>query len=114
MNKNKKIQISKSMAKRILLVLKNENCFDGFISRLYTKAKCINYFQECANKYFKYNDQLINWNKESWFDIFDDNDLSDAIVFYMQDFNLNKELEKDEEQNNSKSKQYEKRRKLSL
>ena len=113
MNKNKKIQISKSIAKRILLVLKNENYFDGFISRLYTKAKCINYFQECANKYFKYNDQLINWNKESWLDIFDDNDLSDAIVFYMQDFNLNKELEKDEELN-SKSKQYEKRRKFSL
>ena len=66
MNKNKKIQIIKSMAKRILLVLKNENCFDGFISRLYTQAKCINYFQECVNKYFKYNDQLINWNKESF------------------------------------------------
>lgn len=104
MNRNTKIQISKSMARRILLELKNENCFDGYISMLYTKAKCINYFQECVNKYFKHNGKLINWNRKTWFDIFDDEDLTDAIVFYMQEFNLNKELEKEEEEKNPKRK----------
>ena len=39
MNKEKKIQIAKNIAKSILITLKNENCFDAFITRFYTKTK---------------------------------------------------------------------------
>ena len=97
MNKDKKMQISKAIARQILLALKNEDCFDGFVTRFFTRAKCINYLQKSINDYFKKNKQLINWNKDSWFDIFDDINLVDTIVWYMQDFNLAKELEEENE-----------------
>ncbi len=97
MNKDKKMQINKVMARRILLALKAEDCFDGFVTRFFTRAKCINYLQKSINDYFRKNKQLINWNKDSWFDIFDDINLVDTIVWYMQDFNLAKELEEENE-----------------
>lgn len=93
MNKDKKIQIGKTTARRLLLQLKRNNCFDGFISRYYTRSRCINYLQECIEKYFKTNKQLITWNKDSYFDLFEDKYLVDSIVWYMQDFNLDEELD---------------------
>ena len=63
MNKDKKMQIAKVTARRILTALS----------------------------------KLDNWNKDSWFDIFDDNDLVDAIVWYMQEYNLAKEIEEENE-----------------
>lgn len=103
MNRNKKTEISNNMAIQILMALKSQNCFDGFISRFYNKTKCINYFQDCVNEYFhKGNKLLLNWNKLTWLDIFDDEYLADSIVHYMQDFNLNKEFEEDEELKNKR------------
>jgi len=94
MNKEKKMQIAKNIAKSILIALKNENCFDAFVTRFYTKTKCINYLSDNISKYFqKGNSTLINWNKNTWFDIFDDKTIVEALVFYMTEFNLNKELE---------------------
>lgn len=104
MDTNKRTQINKSIARQILLALKSENCFDGFITRFYTKTKCINYLQKEINEYFHKRSQLVNWNKNSWLDIFDDNYLVEAIVWYMQDFNLAKEIEEEEEINNTKKK----------
>lgn len=104
MNKDKKIKIVKTTARRILLDLANGNCFDGFITRFFTRTKCINYLQKNINNYFRKNNKLDNWNKDTWFNIFDDTDLVDTLVWYMQDFNLNKELEEEEEQNNPKKK----------
>ena len=98
MNKDKKMQISKAMARQILLALKNEDCFDGFVTRFFTRAKCINYLQKNINEYFHKGEvQLINWNKNTCLDIFDDNTLMDALVFYMQEFNLAKEIEEENE-----------------
>ena len=98
MNKDKKIQIAKVNARRILEELINEDCFDGFITRFFTRAKCINHLQKQINEYFHKGEvQLVNWNKSTWLDIFDDSDLVDAIVFYMQDFNLAKEIEEENE-----------------
>ena len=102
MNKDKKIRYAKIMARNILIELQNAKCFDGFISRFYSKTKCVNYLQKNIDEYFKKNSQLINWNKNSWFDIFDDAYLLDALVFYMQDFNLAKEIESENEQKNVK------------
>ena len=93
MNKDKKLQIAKTTAKRILTALASKNCFDGYVTRFFTRTKCINYLQKNINEYFKYNERLDNWNKDTWLDIFDDNDLVDAIVWYMQEFNLAKENE---------------------
>ena len=94
MNKEKKIQIAKNIAKSILITLKNENCFDAFITRFYTKTKCINYLSNNIEIYFqKGNSTLVNWNKNTWFDIFDDKLIVEYLVFYMTEFNLNKELE---------------------
>ena len=106
MNKNKKIQISRTVARRILLALKNENCWDAFNTRFFSKTKCINHLQECINSYFRKNSQLVNWNKDSWLDIFDDNYLVESIVFYMQNFNLNKELEEEQEKILKNEKEY--------
>ena len=99
MNKDKKMQIAKSTARRILAVLKNEDCFDGFVTRFFTRTKCINYLQKSLNEYFRHNTRLENWNKDTWFDIFDDSELVDAIVWYMQDYNLAKEIEEENERN---------------
>jgi len=99
MNKDKKMQIAKSTARRILTVLKNEDCFDGFVTRFFTRTKCINYLQKNLNEYFRHNTRLENWNKDTWFDIFDDSELVDAIVWYMQDYNLAKEIEEENENN---------------
>ena len=100
MNKNKREQISKTIARRILEELSACGCFDGFITRFYTKAKCINSLQKSINEYFyKGNKQLGSWNKNTWLDIFDDSNLVDTIVFYMQDFNLAKEIEETLESN---------------
>lgn len=100
MNKDKKIQIAKNIAKRILLNLSNEDCFDGFITRFFTKTKCINHIQKCINKFFSHGEnQLVNWNKNTWLDIFDDENLVDALVWYMQDYNLAKEIEENLESN---------------
>ena len=94
MNKDKKIQIAKNTAKQILLSLNSKYCFDGFITRFFTRTKCINHIQKCITEYFSHGEiQLANWNKNTWLDIFDDEDLVDALVWYMQDFNLNKEVE---------------------
>ena len=97
MNKDKKMQIARTMARQILEVLSNEDCFDGFVTRFFTRTRCINYLQKNFEKYFRKNVKLINWNKNTWFDIFDDLNLVDALVFYMQDFNLAKEKEEEEE-----------------
>ena len=97
MNKDKKMQIAKVTARRILTTLSNEDCFDGFVTRFFTRTKCINYLQKEINEYFRHNARLDNWNKDSWFDIFDDNDLVDAIVWYMQEYNLAKEIEEENE-----------------
>lgn len=97
MNKDKKMQIARTMARQILEVLSNEDCFDGFVTRFFTRTRCINYLQKNFEKYFRKNDKLINWNKNTWFDIFDDLNLVEALVFYMQDFNLAKEKEEEEE-----------------
>ena len=59
MNRNTKIQISKAMARRILLELKNENCFDGYISMLYTKAKCISIYSELYGSHMT-KEQIID------------------------------------------------------
>lgn len=97
MNKDKKTQIAKTMARRILETLKNENYFDGFVTRFFTRTKCINHLEKIFNEYFRKNQKLVNWNKDTWFDIFEDNNLIDAIVWYMQDFNLAKEIEEENE-----------------
>jgi hypothetical protein len=104
MNKDKKMQIAKTMARRILTTLSNEDYFDGFVTRFFTRTKCINYLQKAISEYFRKNAQLINWNKNTWFDIFDDTFLLEALVFYMQDFNLAKEIEAEEEEANPKIK----------
>lgn len=104
MNKDKKMQIAKTMARQILEVLSNEDCFDGFVTRFFTRTKCINYLQKCFDEYFRKNTQLINWNKNTWFDMFDDSNLVEALVFYMQDFNLAKEKEAELEAENHKRK----------
>ena len=106
MNKDKKMQISKVIARRILLALKSEDCFDGFVTRFFTRTKCINYLQKAISDYFRTNKQLINWNKDSWFDIFDDKNLIDSIVWYMQEFNLAKEIEAEAEEEKPKKKKY--------
>ena len=96
MNKEKKMQIAKNTAKAILLVLKDANCFDAFVTQFYTKIKCMNYIQDSINTYFsKGNSNLVNWNKNTWFDIFDDQNVVEALVYYMTNFNLNKELEEE-------------------
>ena len=97
MNKDKKMQIAKAMARQILEVLAAEDCFDGFVTRFFTRTKCINYLQKNLNEYFYKRSQLLNWNKNTWFDIFDDTDLVESLVWYMQDFNLAKEKEEEEE-----------------
>lgn len=104
MNKDKKMQIAKTMARQILEVLSTEDCFDGFVTRFFTRTKCINYLQKSFTEYFYKNTQLINWNKNTWFDIFDDKDLVESLVWYMQEFNLAKEKEAEEEANNLKNK----------
>ena len=104
MNKDKKMQIAKTMARQILEVLSSEDCFDGFVTRFFTRTKCINYLQKSFDKYFHKRTQLINWNKNTWFDIFDDKNLVEALVWYMQEFNLAKEKEAEEEANNPKKK----------
>lgn len=105
MNKDKKIKIAKTIARRILLDLSNERCFDGFVTRFFTRTKCINSLSKSIETYFKFGEtKLVNWNKDTWFDIFDDTDLVDALVWYMQDFNLAKELEQEQEQYKSKRK----------
>ena len=97
MNKDKKMQVAKSIARQILTTLSNEDCFDGFVTRFFTSTKCINYLQKNINEYFKHNKRLVNWNKDSWLDIFEDKNLTNAIVWYMQDFNLSKEIEEENE-----------------
>ena len=104
MNKDKKMQIAKMMARQILEVLSYEDCFDGFVTRFFTRTKCINYLQKSFDEYFRNNSQLIIWNMNTWLDIFDDSNLVDALVFYMQDFNLAKEKEAEEDANNLKKK----------
>ena len=104
MNKDKKMQIAKTMARQILEVLSTEDCFDGFITRFFTRTKCINYLQKSFDEYFRKNTQLINWNKNTWFNMFDDSNLVEALVFYMQDFNLAKEKEAELEAENFKRK----------
>lgn len=104
MNKDKKMQIAKTMARQILEVLSSEDCFDGFVTRFFTRTKCINYLQKSFDKYFHKRTQLINWSKNTWFDIFDDKNLVEALVWYMQEFNLAKEKEAEEEANNPKKK----------
>ena len=102
MNKDKKEQIAKNLARQILLTLSNENCFDGFITRFFSRTKCINNLSKNIELYFRSGEtKLVNWNKDTWFDIFDDNDLVDALVWYMQDFNLNKEIEEENEKKNN-------------
>lgn len=97
MNKNKKNQIAKLTARNILFELKSANYFDGFDTRFYSKIRCINYIQKNIAEYFRSHKQLVNWNKDTWFDIFDDKELVDNIVWYMQEFNLSKELEEENE-----------------
>ena len=98
MNKDKKMQIARTMARQILEVLSNEDCFDGFVTRFFTRTKCINYLQKSFNEYFSHGEiQIVNWNKNTWLDIFDDKDLVDSLVWYMQDFNLAKEKEEEQE-----------------
>ena len=104
MNKDKKMQIAKTMARQILEVLSAEDCFDGFVTRFFTRKKCINYLQKSFDEYFHKRTQLINWNKNTWFDIFDDKNLVEALVWYMQEFNLAKEKEAEEGANNPKKK----------
>ena len=81
-----------------------EDCFDKFVTRFFTRTKCINYLQKSFDEYFHKRTQLINWNKNTWFDIFDDKNLVEALVWYMQEFNLAKEKEAEEEANNPKKK----------
>ena len=93
MNKDKKMQIAKNVARRILMSLSDEGCFDGFVTRFFTRTKCINYLQKSFDEYFHKRTQLINWNKNTWLDIFEDETLVDSLVWYMQEFNLAKEIE---------------------
>ena len=94
MNKNKKLQIAKNTARQILINLKDKNLFDGYVTRFFTNLKCINYIQKSINLYFNSGEtQLVNWNKNTWMNIFDDENLVNSIVWYMQDFNLAKEME---------------------
>lgn len=94
MNKNKKLQIAKNTARQILVNLKDKNLFDGYVTRFFTNLKCINYIQKSINSYFNSGEiQLVNWNKNTWLDIFEDETLVDSLVWYMQDFNLAKEME---------------------
>jgi len=98
MNKDKKILVAKNTARQILESLSNENCFDGFVTRFFTRTRCINHIQKCINEYFSHGEiQLVNWNKNTWLDIFDDSDLVDSLVWYMQEFNLAKEKEEETE-----------------
>lgn len=100
MNKNKKHQITKNTARQILLSLSNEDCFDGFVTRFFTRVKCVNYLQKCIKEYFnKGKTQLVSWNRNTWLDIFYDSNLTETLVWYMQDFNLAKEIEEENENN---------------
>ena len=98
MNKDKKMLIAKITARRILSVLSNEDYFDGFVTRFFSRTQCINYLQKNINNYFKHNDKLDNWNKDTWFNIFEDNYLIDALVWYMTNYNFAKEIEAENEQ----------------
>lgn len=93
MNKEKKKLIAKSLAKQILVELKDKKYFDGFITKYYKDSQCINYLTKQIDLYFKQNNSLVTYNKNSWIDLFEDQDLIDALVYYMKDFNLYKELE---------------------
>lgn len=94
MNKNKKLQIAKNTARQILVALKDKNLFDGYVTRFFTRTKCINNLQKNINSYFnKGETQLVNWNKNTWLNIFKDETLVDSLVWYMQEFNLAKEIE---------------------
>jgi len=98
MNKDKKMLIAKITARRILSVLSDEDYFDGFVTRFFSRTQCINYLQKNINNYFKHNDKLDNWNKDTWFNIFEDNYLIDAFVWYMTNYNFAKEIEAENEQ----------------
>lgn len=100
MNKDKKMQIAKNVARRILMSLSDEGCFDGFVTRFFSKRQCINYLQKNVPSYFRNKSQLNNWNKMTWLDMFDDEMLIEALVWYMQDFNLAKEIEEENEEKN--------------
>jgi len=98
MNKDKKMLIAKMTARRILTVLSDEDYFDGFVTRFFSRTQCINYLQKNINNYFKYHSKLDNWNKDTWFNIFEDNNLIDALVWYMTNYNFAKEIEAENEQ----------------
>ncbi len=95
MNKEKKLQITKNSAKQILVELKNKKYFDGFITKYYKNSQCMNYLSKQIESYFKEYSTLSIYNKNTWINIFDDQDLINSIVYYMQDFNLYKELEEE-------------------
>ena len=99
MNKNMKSIVAKQTARRILEALSREKCFDGFVSRLYNDNQCLSYFNKSMAEYFRHNDRMLNWNKMSWINIFDDKDLIETLVWYMQDFNLAKEIEEENKDN---------------
>ena len=93
MNKEKKKQIAKNLAKQILIELKDKQYFDGFITKYYKDSQCINYLNKQIESYFKQNNSLSIYNKNTWIDMFDNADLIESLIFYMKDFNLYKELE---------------------
>jgi len=97
MNRDKKIQIARQQAFDILMQLKNEKCFDGYVTRFFTPTKCLNYLGKMIPEYFKVAKTLKSWNKDTWFNIFEDKELSDALVWYMKDFNFSKEIEENED-----------------
>lgn len=97
MNKEKKLLLAKIEARNILMELLDKKYFDGFVTRYYTRTKCINYLEKNLNEYFKKNTRLLTWNKNTWINIFEDNNIVDALVWYMQDYNLMKEIEAENE-----------------
>lgn len=97
MNKEKKLLLAKIEARNILMELLDKKYFDGFVTRYYTRTKCINYLEKNLNEYFKKHTQLLTWNKNTWINIFEDNNVVDALVWYMQDYNLMKEIEAENE-----------------
>lgn len=97
MNKEKKLLLAKIEARNILMELLDKKYFDGFVTRYYTRTKCINYLDKNLNEYFKKHTRLLTWNKNTWINIFEDNNIVDALVWYMQDYNLMKEIEAENE-----------------
>lgn len=95
MNKEKRMLINKQNGIRLLDILLKEGCWDPYVTQFMTSAQCKNKLKKAIEEYFSLGDStLVYWNKTSYLNIFNDNDLLDMIIYLMKEFNFHKEQEK--------------------